>query len=1194
MPKAGRCYLAQLEALLYRNLGYKCPRKRSHLDMCRHISGLGSRINLLGLPNISLGGPTGTLTQQKRLINSGPLPSTNEHIPVQDSSGTDASAQESEIAEDERGSDATVEPKRDLLEITKEEVRNRGLYIIYWLSTNKFGHIRGMHDKVINLFKRAEKFASLYGFVLMDIRPEDLMKHVESANSLKELFSPEFIEAQKELLYIGKQLPLLKKEEKERFEKQLEDAHNHFNNVVIPTEVALGRFPEKEPTLNPDGSQRRTYIHNVKRQFIIERLGFTEAFKSARVDASNLLEIRPPTDIPALNDICNQWVNDMSEFISRDRSRNEECIIPPQLNEKVLASETVRFALQLMCFPAYASDSKGNMGSFLRRMIQQPASNQVLLVNASVRLGEEISKIYVSTMKELEKEYNIQSSNFSEDDVHEKQDPLANTDENVDNKSLLENPGKKSSFTVTALSGASRARVISNVTNHAGDSLQTVHADGPPVDDFKRWNVRQNAAIGGYLFNALVKSCYVEVDIATALKQENSSFIDEDHPIDNATKRNSDETQKSKRNEKKIFSRIRKSRFDESKVEIPAFVHKILRNGVRTYGTLEMKECCMLKLRDVVARGLINLSALPMICEPKPWVTVSQGGSLILKHYFIRTTNRASFDIRVFDLSNVFSITNSFGKVPWKINAGVLDVLKKLWDADSSVPMRAYLPDKSCLKEKGETKNTSDSKEIYNPKNRWANEEDKVRIANAISECSLFERRIYIAENFIHEQKLYLPASIDFRGRLYPLSPYLNHACDDACRSLLTFSEVRPLGERGLFWLKVHVSNLYGIDKLPFDDRIVWVDNQMSSIEKLVKNPFSDSSQDFWSKAEKPFQFFASACELVSAIHSKDPHKYLSSIPVQQDGSCNGLQHYSALGRDYNGGLSVNLIDTDKPQDVYKKVLLEVISKVTREFQRAPPTSGAVGIANTPYDCAKLCIDHGLLKRKTVKQTVMTICYGVTRMGAIDQIDNKLKDEASLDHLHPYARRRLATYIAGKVFGSIKTIFNEAMNIKKWLDGISSAHTKFNIPVTWISPIGLPCEQPYCKVDSSVLHTEMQAMRIVDLKSAHLDKRRQRMAFPPNFIHSLDASHLMFTAREIFKSCTSFASVHDSYWIHADRVDFMRSELRKGFVNMYKRPILEDLYSTCVRRLGEGVVSEPPDTGKLDIESVLDSQYFFH
>lgn len=43
-----------------------------------------------------------------------------------------------------------------------------------------------------------------------------------------------------------------------------------------------------------------------------------------------------------------------------------------------------------------------------------------------------------------------------------------------------------------------------------------------------------------------------------------------------------------------------------------------------------------------------------------------------------------------------------------------------------------------------------------------------------------------------------------------------------------------------------------------------------------------------------------------------------------QDGSCNGLQHYAALGRDSVGAASVNLLPSDLPQDVYSGVAAQV------------------------------------------------------------------------------------------------------------------------------------------------------------------------------------------------------------------------------------------------------------------------------
>lgn len=54
----------------------------------------------------------------------------------------------------------------------------------------------------------------------------------------------------------------------------------------------------------------------------------------------------------------------------------------------------------------------------------------------------------------------------------------------------------------------------------------------------------------------------------------------------------------------------------------------------------------------------------------------------------------------------------------------------------------------------------------------------------------------------------------------------------------------------------------------------------------------------------------------------------IDKIAHAQDGSCNGLQHYAALGRDQAGAESVNLHPFDVPQDVYSDVVQLVSSKV--------------------------------------------------------------------------------------------------------------------------------------------------------------------------------------------------------------------------------------------------------------------------
>src|SRR4051812_39770572 len=89
---------------------------------------------------------------------------------------------------------------------------------------------------------------------------------------------------------------------------------------------------------------------------------------------------------------------------------------------------------------------------------------------------------------------------------------------------------------------------------------------------------------------------------------------------------------------------------------------------------------------------------------------------------------------------------------------------------------------------------------------------------------------------------MYLPHNLDFRGRAYPIPPHLNHIGDDLSRGLLMFDHAKPLGVRGLRWLKIHLANLYGYDKANFDERVQWVENHMDQIVESATKPLEVSS----------------------------------------------------------------------------------------------------------------------------------------------------------------------------------------------------------------------------------------------------------------------------------------------------------------------------------------------------------------
>ena len=113
-----------------------------------------------------------------------------------------------------------------------------------------------------------------------------------------------------------------------------------------------------------------------------------------------------------------------------------------------------------------------------------------------------------------------------------------------------------------------------------------------------------------------------------------------------------------------------------------------------------------------------------------------------------------------------------------------------------------------------------------------------------------FSLRFGVSKAFKNVEKIYFPHNVDFRGRIYPIPPHLNHMGADISRGLLEFSEGKPVGKKGLYWLKVHVANKMGKDKLSFEGRTEYVDEMMEVIKKCAADPLTNREwldcEDCW------------------------------------------------------------------------------------------------------------------------------------------------------------------------------------------------------------------------------------------------------------------------------------------------------------------------------------------------------------
>ncbi|XP_030468884.1 DNA-directed RNA polymerase 2B, chloroplastic/mitochondrial isoform X1 [Syzygium oleosum] len=617
----------------------------------------------------------------------------------------------------------------------------------------------------------------------------------------------------------------------------------------------------------------------------------------------------------------------------------------------------------------------------------------------------------------------------------------------------------------------------------------------------------------------------------------------------------------------------------------PAFVHTFRtvtrdkKSSSRRYGLIQC-DPLVLKGLERTARHMV-IPYMPMLVPPVKWTGYDKGAYLflpssVMRTHGVRQQREAVKRAPLQQLQPVFEALDILGATKWRVNKRLLSVVDRIWNSGGRL---ADLVDRDdiALPDKPDTEDETQIR-----KWKWKVKSTRKENRERHSQRCDIELKLAVARKMKDEEGFYYPHNLDFRGRAYPMHPYLNHLGSDLCRGILEFAESRPLGKSGLRWLKIHLANLYagGVDKLSHEGRLAFTENHLDDIFDSADLPLE--GKRWWLNAEDPFQCLAVCINLTEALRSSSPETFRSNIPVHQDGSCNGLQHYAALGRDKLGADAVNLVAGEKPADVYSGIAARVLEIMQTDAKKDPAVFRDALHART--------LIHQV-DRKLVKQTVMTSVYGVTYIGARDQIKRRLKERgAIMDDTELF---RASCYAAKTTLTALGEMFEAARSIMSWLGDCAKIIASENQPVRWTTPLGLPVVQPYRRVGRHLVKTSLQILTLQRETEKVLTKR-QRTAFPPNFVHSLDGSHMMMTAVACKKSGLNFAGVHDSYWTHACDVDEMNRILREKFVELYETPILENLLESFQKSFPSLSFPPLPERGDYNLKDVLDSPYFFN
>lgn len=592
----------------------------------------------------------------------------------------------------------------------------------------------------------------------------------------------------------------------------------------------------------------------------------------------------------------------------------------------------------------------------------------------------------------------------------------------------------------------------------------------------------------------------------------------------------------------------------------------------------------------------------PLIARPVPWSTPSGGGfhfrqkidhpslPIPLKPLYIASGKISPLHrkaIACADLSNVYAGLNAAQDTPWRINRRLYGVLAECIDRGIGPPDLAP-PDPS-------------PRPARVPDITWAAMAEVERRAHrreiAVIEKSNREaRRKRIqqhrlrktASRFVECPEIYFAYQLDWRGRVYPLSPDLAPNGSDKEKALLEFAHGDPLTERGVFWLKVHVANTYGFDKVSFEERAKWTEEHEDLILSVARQPLDDHR---WHEVspKKRWQFLA-ACFAYDDYKRGEP---ICRIPVMLDGTCSGLQHWAAVMRDEEIGRFVNLLPSDKPADLYSRVAGRAEELLRKAAQRGERWA---------LDWAEWEID-----RSIAKPVVMGFPYGKTLTATLDDVretTSKLVDEGKRSPLSWLPEREgraaayavLAKYLRAATEAEVASAKAGQRYVQQIVDGWKRrAPTE---PISWTSPSGWPVVAEYRKggARSAQLEAEIDGKLVKPryfIGQGPLDWATTRRAMPPNFIHSIDGAHVAFSLKRAAESgINQLAAVHDAFGTTPSKTGELAQVLRDAFVEVHRAAPLKALGE---RLMGLGGVSVPvpPEPGGLDIESVSEAAYLF-
>lgn len=466
---------------------------------------------------------------------------------------------------------------------------------------------------------------------------------------------------------------------------------------------------------------------------------------------------------------------------------------------------------------------------------------------------------------------------------------------------------------------------------------------------------------------------------------------------------------------------------------------KLINQGRRKYrwvfGTPEAEELI------AASKVVFQVARRPLICKPRPWTTIDDGGyltgsTLISANTKTRGEEGSMDPYRQADLTKVLRVVNRQQDIALTVNASMVRIQREAWEAG----IAGVWPCSRAPMEVPERLPMEASVEEVKARNRLAAMAHREREENRSRRIAI-ERRLQAAEE-LAGKTIWQAYELDFRGRLYTVSRELTHQGPDHEKAMLDFADAEPASEQGFEWMLRSAATHWGL-RSTWGDRLRWGLENRSRMQAIAEDPLN--RVELWRSAKDPWQFLQMARAVASYL---DDSSAPVGVPIRFDQTASGPGILAALVRDRFIGRQANLIGST-PCDLYAVIAERVTHRLLNDLHTNPD--------HRIRSRAELWLERGIT-RDLIKPSVVAWPFGAGHMSALNRISEQLDVEKGFPPIDQFTLEVFlpAKYLASVLMLELKEHLASITGPREWMRKCVRKLMKNGFDATWLTPMGFP------------------------------------------------------------------------------------------------------------------------------------------